>query len=55
VANGVPEVKRVSHYVTRKKGGEGAIREIVDLMLKILGKRKAVLTSILSDRKEERK
>ena len=55
VANGVAKVKELSHYVTRKEGGEGAIREVVDLTLKILGKRKAALTSILSDRKEERK
>ena len=55
VANGAPEVKKISHYVTRKKGGEGAIREVIDLMLKVLGKREAVLASVLRDRKEEKR
>ena len=33
VANGVPEIKRIADYVTQARGGEGAIREIVDLIL----------------------
>jgi len=27
-------VKKVAKYVTRKKGGEGAVREVVDLIFK---------------------
>ena len=33
VADALPEIKKVAHYVTRKKGGEGAVREVCDLIL----------------------
>ena len=33
VANTVDEVKKVAHFKTKKKGGRGAVREIVDLLL----------------------
>lgn len=33
VADAVPEVLKVAHYVTRRKGGEGAVRELCDLIL----------------------
>jgi YrbI family 3-deoxy-D-manno-octulosonate 8-phosphate phosphatase len=33
VADAVPAVKRAAHYVTRLKGGEGAVREVCDLIL----------------------
>jgi 3-deoxy-D-manno-octulosonate 8-phosphate phosphatase (KDO 8-P phosphatase) len=38
VANAVVEVKRAAHYVTVANGGEGAIREVVELILKAQGK-----------------
>ena len=34
VANGVAEAKAAAHYVTRASGGHGAVREIVELILK---------------------
>ncbi len=37
VANAVPEVRRLAAYVTRKAGGEGAVREVVELILKSQG------------------
>lgn len=37
-ANGAPEVKRVAHYVTRKTGGRGAVREAISLILKAQGR-----------------
>jgi 3-deoxy-D-manno-octulosonate 8-phosphate phosphatase (KDO 8-P phosphatase) len=37
VANGVLEVKKVAHYVTVKEGGRGAVREVVELILKAQG------------------
>ncbi len=55
VANGVPEAKKVSHYVTRRRGGEGAVREVVDLLLTAMGKKEAALDSVLGDWKEEKK
>ena len=38
VGNAVPEVKRAAHFVTRARGGEGAVREAVELILKAQGK-----------------
>lgn len=34
VPGGLPPVKKVSHYVTRGKEGDGALRELCDLILK---------------------
>lgn len=34
VANAVPEVRRLAAYVTQKPGGEGAVREVIELILK---------------------
>jgi 3-deoxy-D-manno-octulosonate 8-phosphate phosphatase (KDO 8-P phosphatase) len=34
VADAVVEVKRVAHYITTVEGGRGAIREVVELILK---------------------
>ncbi len=34
VANAVPEAKKVAHVTTRARGGDGAVREIVELILK---------------------
>ena len=34
VADAVVEVQRVAHYVTKARGGEGALREVVELILK---------------------
>lgn len=38
VADAVEEVKRVSHFVTNKNGGLGAIREVSELILKAQNK-----------------
>ena len=37
VANAVSEVKQIADYVTVKKGGHGAVREVVELILKAQG------------------
>ncbi len=34
VANAVPTVKRAAQYVTRRRGGEGAVAEVVELLLR---------------------
>lgn len=36
-ANARPEVKRIAHYVTKAPGGQGAVREVVELILKAQG------------------
>lgn len=37
-ADAVDDVKRVSHYVSVKKGGEGVAREVIEKMLKLQNK-----------------
>ncbi|MBI2105131.1 MAG: HAD hydrolase family protein [Candidatus Omnitrophica bacterium] len=37
VSNAVDEVKAVAHYVTRRAGGRGAVREVVDIILRTKG------------------
>jgi len=37
VANGCPEVKHASCYITAKDGGRGAVREVAELLLKAQG------------------
>jgi len=48
VADGAEEAKRISHYVTQKKGGEGAVREVVEILLLGLGKKEEAVVSLLS-------
>jgi 3-deoxy-D-manno-octulosonate 8-phosphate phosphatase (KDO 8-P phosphatase) len=38
VADAVEETRSVAHYTTRAKGGRGAIREVVELILKSQGR-----------------
>ena len=43
VKNAANEVKRVADYVTKKQGGDGAVREVVELILKTQGKWKKII------------
>jgi 3-deoxy-D-manno-octulosonate 8-phosphate phosphatase (KDO 8-P phosphatase) len=38
VANAVPEVKTAARFITQRPGGAGAVREVVELVLKSQGK-----------------
>ena len=38
VANAAPELKAISHYQTRARGGDGSAREVVELILKAQGR-----------------
>jgi 3-deoxy-D-manno-octulosonate 8-phosphate phosphatase (KDO 8-P phosphatase) len=38
VDNAVFEIKSIAHHVTHKKGGHGAVREVIDLILRAQGK-----------------
>ena len=38
VPNAVQDIKKIVHHITERKGGEGAVREIIELILKTLGK-----------------
>jgi len=37
VADAVPEVLKIAHYVTKRKGGRGAVREVCELILEAKG------------------
>ncbi|MGQ9918161.1 MAG: KdsC family phosphatase [Bryobacteraceae bacterium] len=43
VANAVPEVKAMAHYVTAAAGGAGAVREATELILEAQGKWEGIL------------
>jgi len=47
VADGVREVKANAHYVTRRSGGHGAVRETCELILKAQGKWKRVTSKFM--------
>ena len=38
VKNACPEIKECAHYITKKTGGRGAVREIAELILKSQGR-----------------
>jgi 3-deoxy-D-manno-octulosonate 8-phosphate phosphatase (KDO 8-P phosphatase) len=38
VGDAAAEVKQIAHYVTETRGGEGAVREVIELILKAQGK-----------------
>src|ERR1700693_4996467 len=38
VANAAPEVKSAAHFVTSRSGGDGALREVIELIVKAQGK-----------------
>jgi len=37
-ADAVSEIKEISHYITQAKGGKGAVREVIEQVLKLQGK-----------------
>jgi len=50
VKNARVEVKKVAHYVTPHSGGEGALRDAVEFILKAQGKWKTVFEAYLKER-----
>ncbi len=45
VANAVPEVKAVSHFVTSRSGGRGAVRQIIEMILQLQGKWESIVAA----------
>jgi len=37
VPNAIDEVQRAAHYLTRRQGGDGAVREVIEMILKAQG------------------
>lgn len=53
VANAVPEVKAAAAYVTRARGGHGAVREFAETLLRARGVWDEVVGKYLRDRGDE--
>lgn len=47
-ANAVSEIKGIADFVTEKRGGEGAVREVCDVLLKAQGKWNDAVTRYLA-------
>lgn len=50
VANARDEVKRDAHWVTRHSGGDGALRDVLEFILRAQGRWKNVLTGYIGER-----
>ncbi len=50
VADAVEEVKAVCSYITQKKGGEGAVREVIEKLLKLRGEYETAVEKFLNAR-----
>jgi 3-deoxy-D-manno-octulosonate 8-phosphate phosphatase (KDO 8-P phosphatase) len=51
VADAVEEVRSIAHYVTRANGGRGAVREVVELILKSQGRWNDLVETYLKNRR----
>ena len=49
VNDAVDEVKEVSHYITKKNGGEGAVAEAIRLILKVQNKWEKAMNDVIQD------
>ena len=47
VANAASEVKEHAHFITQEMGGNGAVREVIEFILKAQGKWEQILTEYL--------
>jgi 3-deoxy-D-manno-octulosonate 8-phosphate phosphatase (KDO 8-P phosphatase) len=54
VANAVDEIKRAADYVTKRKGGEGAVREVIEYILKKTGRWNALVKRYMADSPRQR-
>jgi len=53
VADAVEEVRQAASYVTSAAGGEGCVREVIELILKKAGKWQAILSRYLPSGREQ--
>ncbi|MBI3018422.1 MAG: HAD hydrolase family protein [Deltaproteobacteria bacterium] len=47
-SDAVPDVKKYVDYVAKRKGGEGAVREVIDLILEGAGVKKKLIQDVIS-------
>ena len=50
VKNARPEVKREAHYTTAHSGGDGAVRDAVEYVLKAQGRWKEIFEGYIAER-----
>ena len=50
VANARDEVKRDAHYITKHSGGDGAVRDVIEFILKAQGKWAKVVSDYIGER-----
>jgi 3-deoxy-D-manno-octulosonate 8-phosphate phosphatase (KDO 8-P phosphatase) len=55
VANAVDEIKQAADYVTKRNGGEGAVREIIEYILKKTGRWDAMARKYIVDLSQKRR
>ncbi|MEI8062479.1 MAG: HAD hydrolase family protein [Verrucomicrobiota bacterium] len=48
VPNAVTEVKAVAHYITKRTGGNGAVREVIEMILKATGRWEKAIAKYLA-------
>ena len=53
VANARDEVKKDAHYVTKHQGGDGALRDSIEFILRAQGKWKQVVTQYIGERRSD--
>lgn len=53
VANAVADVKERAHFITSREGGRGAVREVIELILKSQGKWEAIVEAYLRPGKQD--
>jgi 3-deoxy-D-manno-octulosonate 8-phosphate phosphatase (KDO 8-P phosphatase) len=53
VANAVPEVRAIAHWVARRKGGHGAVREFAEELLRARGEWSTRVAAYLAEREAE--
>jgi 3-deoxy-D-manno-octulosonate 8-phosphate phosphatase (KDO 8-P phosphatase) len=49
VANAVEEVKKAADYVTKRRGGEGAVREVIEYILKKTGRWDGLIKNYIAE------
>jgi len=55
VADAVPEVRHSADYITKKAGGQGAVREVVEKILKIQGVWELIINKLHQDNEKNKK
>ncbi len=50
VSNAVPKVKEICDYITKNKGGKGAVREVIDLLLNFRGEMDIAIERFINGR-----